>query len=541
MKYTLADRFTQLHSARQSKLVRSRYCAALTIPSLLPPEGWTEEMLLPSPFSSVGSRGVTSLASRMLSAMIPVNDTPFFKFNLKSGVEPTNEINSYLETMSYQVYRKLAASNLREVVYQAIQSLVVVGDSLVHIEDDYRFRTTRLDHYVVQRAVDGTVQEIIYVEYELTDPDVISNNAYIPTTTKMGYEKQFCQLVRNKKDTWDYKKEDADGNELSKGTYEVCPCTALRWYGVAGENYGRSHSEDTLGDLQSLDSYTKAMLDGMAAATAFWMCLDPSGITEIDDISNQSNGSWVPARKEDVFVLSPSQTMNPQIAAAQAAVETMRREIGQAFLMTAAALPSGDRVTATAVRMIGSELETVLGGAFGAIARDLMEPIIKRVIFLMIEDNQLDKRMYNQFFNKDGTLTVEVVTGLQALSRDTDLQKLMQMGEMVRNLPPEALQAFKWEEYAKALISSLGFDSRNWVISEEEKNQKIQEEQARQAQAMAQQQSQAASTQVMAAAGAKAAEMDLQQNGGQGIANVLQNSGVDMSSFQGGNGLQQQQ
>ena len=108
------------------------------------------------------------------------------------------------------------------------------------------------------------------------------------------------------------------------------------------------------------------------------------------------------------------------------------------------------------------------------------------------------------------------------------------MGEMVRNLPPEALQAFKWEEYAKALISSLGFDSRNWVISEEEKNQKIQEEQARQAQATAQQQSQAASTQVMAAAGAKAAEMDLQQNGGQGIANVLQNSGVDMSAFQGG-------
>ena len=51
---------------------------------------------------------------------------------------------------------------------------------------------------------------------------------------------------------------------------------------------------------------------------------------------------------------------------------------------------------------------------------------------------------------------------------------------------------------------------------------------------MAQQQSQAASTQVMAAAGAKAAEMDLQQNGGQGIANVLQNSGVDMSAFQGG-------
>ena len=530
MKNNLADRFSQLHSSRNSKLVRSRYCAALTIPSLMPPEGWTEEQMLPQPFSSVGSRGVTSLASRMLSAMIPVNDTPFFKFNLKSGVDPTVEIKSYLETLSYQVYRKLSASNLREIVYQAIQSLIVVGDSLVHLEDDFKFRTTRLDHFVVQRAVDGSVQEIIYIEYELKNEEELNHPIY---QEKKGYQKQYCQLLFNEDGTWDYLKEDGEGNELSKGVYTVCPCSVLRWYGVAGENYGRSHCEDTLGDLQSLDSYTKAMLDGMAAATAFWLCLDPSGITEIDDLANQANGSWVAARKEDVFILSPSQTMNPQISASQAAVETMRREIGQAFLMTASAIPSGDRVTATAVRMIGSELETILGGAFSAIARELMEPILKRVIFLMIEAEQLDKRMYDQFFNKDGTLSIEVVTGLQALSRDTDLQKLMQMGEMVRNLPEEALQSFKWSEYARALISSLGFDARNWVISEEEKQQKMQEAQAQQQMLQQQQQASTASAQVMTAAGTQAAQQDIAQNGGQGIMNVLQNSGADMSAFQG--------
>ena len=207
----------------------------------------------------------------------------------------------------------------------------------------------------------------------------------------------------------------------------------------------------------------------------------------------------------------------------------MRKEIGQAFLMTGSAIPSGDRVTATAVRMIGSELETVLGGAFSAMARDLMEPIIKRTIFLMIEEEQLDKRMYNQFFDKEGTLAVEVVTGLQALTRDTELQKLMQMGEMVKNLPPEALQTFKWSSYSTALISALGFDSRNWVISEEEMEQKKQEAKA-QEQAMQQQQ---AATQVLANAGTMAAERDIEQTGGQGIANVLSNSGVDMSAFGG--------
>jgi len=483
--------------------------------------------MLPQPFSSVGSRGVTSLASRMLSAMMPVNDTPFFKFNLKSGVDPSVEIKSYLETLCFQVYRRLSSTNLRETVYQAIQSLIVVGDSLIHIEDDYKFRSTRLDHYVVQRAVDGSVQEIIFIEYALQDEDVISYQMF--GVEKQGYEKHFCQLMLNKDGGWDYRKENADGDLLAEGVYEICPVSILRWYGVAGENYGRSHCEDTLGDLQSLDSYTKAMLDGMAASTAFWMCLDPSGITEIDDVASQSNGSWVPARKEDVFVLSPSQTMNTQISAAQTAVEVMRREIGQAFLMSASSIPSGDRVTATAVRMIGSELETILGGAFSAIARDLLEPIIKRVVFLMIEDGSLDKRMYDQFFNKDGTLNIEVVTGLQALSRDTDLQKLMQMGEMVRNLPESALTSFKWSEYAKALISSLGFDSRNWVISEEEQQQMMQQQQAQKQMMQQQQQVQ----QVLAKTGTAAAIQDVEQTGGQGVANVLQNAGVDMSAFQG--------
>ena len=140
MENNLADRFQMLDAMRTSKLQRARLCSALTIPSLLPPVGWTEEMELPQPTSSVGARGVTSLASRMLSAMMPLNDTPFFKFGLRSGVEPTAEIAQYLETMSYQVYRKLSGTNLRETIYQAIQNLIVVGDCLVHEMDDFNRR-----------------------------------------------------------------------------------------------------------------------------------------------------------------------------------------------------------------------------------------------------------------------------------------------------------------------------------------------------------------------------------------------------------------
>jgi len=534
MEQTIADRFRILHSGRQAKLTRSRVCASLTIPSVLPPEGWNEEQTLPQPYSSVAAKGVTAMSSRILSALLPLNDTPFFKFALKSGVEATPEIESYLETLSYQVFNKLNGTNLRETIYQALQHAVVVGDVLFIMEDNFTFRIQRLDQFVVQRDVEGNVVEIINLEYHLVDPDATNLlGVEYGIQKKTGYKTVYCRYMKQE-DSWYVRKETSEGDLLAEGEYSVLPMSVLRWYGIAGENYGRSHCEDILGDLQTLESYTKALIEGLAAASTFWLAIDPTGITEIDDIADAPNGSFVAARAGDFATLSPSQTMNSQISSCQAAVETMRREISQSFLMTSSAIPSGDRVTATAVRMIGSELETVLGGAFSSIARDLIEPIVKRAVFLMLENKEIDKRLYNQFFDKNGMLTTQVVTGLQALSRDTDLQRLMQMGEMVRNLPEQSYTAFKWDEYARALISSLGFDPRNWVRSEEDMmQQQMQMNQMK----MQQQMQQQVGTTALSTAGAvaqEAATQDLQQTGGQNIQALLAQAGIDPAQLLGG-------
>jgi len=528
---TLAERFRTLDGRRQYRLDIARKCASLTIPSVLPPRGWAEDSSLPQPYSSIASRGVTAMASKMLSALMPLNDSPFFKLNLKNGAEPTPEIKAYLETLSFQIYNKVVSQNLRDTLFQALQHLIIVGDVMTVIEDDFSFRNLRVDQYVVQRNVYGKVIEIIYLEYIPIDPveEYIEQQNGGNLEVRHGYKTLYCQyLLSEDEKSWIGKKEDADGNLFSEGEVTILPLVPLRWYGIVGENYGRSHCEDILGDLTSLENYTQAHIEGMAAGSTFWIGVDPGGLTEIDDIATASNGSFVPAKQQDVFCISPSNTLNPQIASTQAAVREMRSEVSEAFLMTRGALPTGDRVTATAVRMIGSELETVLGGAFSAIARDLMEPIVKRVVFIMLSNGDLDERLNEQFFEKDGTLNVEIVTGLQALSRDSDLQKLMQMGEMVRNLPPQALQTFKWDSYSKALISSLGFDPRMWVKSEEEirREQEAMQAQAMQMQ-MQQQAGQAISSGVINTA-AQAAQQDLEQTGGENIAKVAQQLGIKL-------------
>ena len=154
------DRFRVLDSLRTSKLERARYCSSLTVPSILPPLHWSEQDQLPQPYSSVPARGVTAMASRMLSALLPLNDMPFFKFDLSSGVEPDPEIQAYLENLSYQVYNKISGGNLRETIYQALQHLIVVGDVMLIMDDDMSFRIIRLDRYVCRRDVYGEIEEL---------------------------------------------------------------------------------------------------------------------------------------------------------------------------------------------------------------------------------------------------------------------------------------------------------------------------------------------------------------------------------------------
>ena len=74
----IAGRYTALEVFRAGPLLRARDCAALTIPSLLPPAGATQATTLDTPWQSLGARGTNNLASKLLLALFPPN-SPFFR------------------------------------------------------------------------------------------------------------------------------------------------------------------------------------------------------------------------------------------------------------------------------------------------------------------------------------------------------------------------------------------------------------------------------------------------------------------------------
>ena len=516
-KGTVAERFNVLDGSRSMKLERARYMASLTIPTLLPPEGYTNASEMPKPFSSVAARGVTNMASRMLSALMPLNDLPFFKFEMREGTEPSPEVFSHMEALAHQVYNRLNSRNMRDSLFLALQQLITCGDVLLVEDDDYSFRVYRLDQYVVRRDVDGSVVELIYLDWkpkEANDSaayEAFDQHFFPSSLNAMSaldeYQAYFNRVVWNDDEgTWDFYSEDVDGNMIDEGVFETSPFMPLRWISVTGEDYGRSHVEEILGDIETLESYTESMIKGMVAASTFWIGVDPASPVDVDDMADYPSGSFVGVRPDQVYSISPAQSLSPQLSAAQQAVETMRREVSSAFLIGSSGIRSAERVTATEVRMLGMEIENVLGGAFSAIARTMLSPIVRRTITLMLRNEEIDERLADEF-TSDGRLSVSVVTGLQALSRDAELQKLMQLGEMVRNLPPEAIQHFKWDEYGMALVSALGFDHRNWITPEGE----LQEKQQQQAAMAAEQQAAGAMAQGVAQGVGGAAQQGIMQ------------------------------
>ena len=529
---TIKERWQVLNAKRDTKLNKARACSSITVPTLLPYESMTGEDNLLQTFSSVQSRGVTSLASKILSVLIPLNDTPFFSFGLKNGREPSREVAEFLDKLSFQVYKKLISNNLREVSYLAMQHLIVVGDVLIVMENDYSFRVVRLDQFVVRRDVNGSIKEFIYLEF-VSPSNVEPANFYdfiSGEEEQSGYKTVYIRVCQEE-DTGRWKVEkELEKEIIDVGYYDVLPYVILRWATIAGEDYGRSHVEDIYSDIKTLESYSRALIQGMAAGSTFFMGVDPAGVTEIDDLSGAVNGQWVAAKKNEVFTISPSDTMNAQLQVSASAVETMRKEVGQGFLLQTAAMPTGDRVTATAIRAVGNELENILGGTFSAIARDFMIPIIRRTVYLMLDNNEIDERIKDQFDEKNGILNIEILTGLQSLSRESDITKLLQMGEMVRNLPEQAASSFKWDAFARALITSLGFDPDNWVKSQEE----IQEEKNKQAQMQQQMELQRIVAQQTASAAGSAMQEDLKNTGGANIPPEVQQQAMKL--FGGMNG-----
>ncbi|MFW3388716.1 UNVERIFIED_CONTAM: portal protein, partial [Kocuria sp. CPCC 205274] len=101
--------------------------------------------------------------------------------------------------------------------------------------------------------------------------------------------------------------EEVNGVEIegTAASYprDACPFIPVRMIRQDGENYGRSYVEDYLGDLQSLENLSKAIVGFSMISSKVVGLVNPAGITQPRRITQAQTGDFVPGRPEDVSFL----------------------------------------------------------------------------------------------------------------------------------------------------------------------------------------------------------------------------------------------
>jgi hypothetical protein len=486
---SIANRYAQLEAARSAFLQRARDAAELTIPTLVPPEGHNGSSEYTTPYQSVGSRGVNNLASKLLLTLLPPN-SPFFRLTIDdydlaqvAGPDARGAVEEALGRIERAGLSEIEGSAVRVPVFEALKQMVVAGNALVYMPKNEGMKVYRLDRYVVKRDSMGNVLEIITKETVsplmlderirelLTDPEDRNNKDY-----------DLYTYVCRKGKKWEVYQE-VQGIEIpgSRGSYPMdrCPFMPLRFTRIDGEDYGRGFVEEYIGDLKSLEALTQAIVEGSAASAKVLFLVRPNGTTKAKNLAQSPNGAIVAGDANDVSTLQVQKAGDFRVAMDTA--RTITERLSFAFLLNSSVQRNAERVTAEEVRYMAQELETALGGVYSILSQEFQMPLVKLILGRLESQGKMPK------MPKD-TVKPTIVTGMEALGRGQDLNKLATFLQYLQPLGAEVIaQEMNIDDYIDRLGASLGIDTNGLIKSPEQKAQEQQEMQQQQQQMMAQQ------------------------------------------------------
>lgn len=479
-------RYDALVLRREPYLRRARDVSKLTVPWMVMEEGANGSSDLATPFQSTGARGVNNLASALLLSLFPPNQS-FFRYRVEPYAAETagaiegaqEEIEVALTKAESAVMAEIEASGFRPRAHEAFRHLLVAGNALLYWpKDQAQMRVYHLDEYVVERDAFGGVVEIVTVDFihrdappERLKPLVnqIESGGMAPgapTPDKTAALKLFTHVKRDGKR---YKTHQSlEGLEVPDSSSVVdeaeLPYVALRGNVVSGEPYARSHGEDYLGDLQSLEGLVQAIVEGSAAAARVLFMVNPAGTTDIEDMTGKPNGGFAAGNAADVTVLQLNKYADFRVAAETA--DKIDTRLQMAFLLNTSVQRQAERVTAQEIRWVAQDLERGLGGMYSLLSQEFQLPIVRLVQARLTSANKMPKIAPN-------VAKPSIVAGLEALGRGNDADRInAALATITQHLTPAiASQYINPEVLIARTLVAWGVKDDGLVKSNEEVEQ----------------------------------------------------------------------
>lgn len=487
MYETAEQCWQRLSGIKQPLLTRTERYAALTIPKICLPEGFNAESVDQThDYQSIGAQAVNHLTNKVMLALFAPS-RPFFRVGagqktekalVEAGAKP-EDVATILAQLEREAVKELDARGQRPKLYATIKHLIIAGNVLLVLEDE-SLRVMGLRYFCVKRDSMGRVHTLIIkecIKFDELEPNV---KAAIPGRYHDDTEVSHYRYIR-RLPSGDYGMSQwVDSHRLptqfdGKWPEDKLPYRVLTWDLADESDYATGLVEEYAGDLEAMSVLSESVVDGAVLGTEYRWLVSPTGQTSPEDLNNSENGDAVAGKPEDI---APTQGGNPSaITVADVVLQRYERRIATGFLMQAGVVRDSERTTAEEVRLTAQELETAYGGVYSTLGNIIQKPIAYWLL----------KSVGADITGTD--LKVSIITGLDALSRNGDLENLrLAFNDMASllNVPEQLQVRIKWNPLAKFVGDGRGVNLLPFIKTDEEwAQEQAQMQQSRVAEASA--------------------------------------------------------
>lgn len=473
---SLRAQYDNLATVREGYLEQARLHSELTVPSLIPPDGTGENYQeLYKPYQSVGAMGVNSLANKLTGALYPANE-PFFKFEVVTTAEEFDEvppevldgIDAQLAAMERSILRAFTARGDRSAIAEAMKHLIVAGNACLRISDKTS-RVYSLDSFVCIRDGEGTLlkgivkDSLSYETFKEIHPgkrDIHAaheGNRQHPLKTIEVYT-----CIERRDGAW-YMYEEAAGVVVngSEQTHPLDrpPMLFLRFNKVYGQSYGRGYVENLYGDLRSLESLSKSLIEAAAIGARVITLVNPNGLTNMRLFEEAPNGGVIPGTANDITTAQTAK--GADLAIAENRANILEARLKAAFMERDAR--NAERVTAEEIKETTREVENTLGGVYTVLSEEFQKPFVTRLISILKKTGKIPDW-------PEGALDISIVTGTAGIGRGIDRERLGGfLTALQQTLGGDTLQKYARPEVViSRLAASFGIDLQGLIKTPEE-------------------------------------------------------------------------
>lgn len=432
---------------------RAKLIAKLTLPYLIREDSDSSTTAMTDSNSqSYGGRLVNTLKAKMGMALLPPSTSSFRyvpnpeELLALTGGSKENiaKVHQVLSENISAVNAEIELQQIRSTLFEIVAQLIAVGSTVVEKVKTGRkgIKLHPLQSFVVSLDSTGAPYKMCFVEKLVA----------LPKDVQVKEEKEeylvYTMLTKDQElDVWFMNQEidgEIVGEEVVYRDEDDMPFRYLGWTWMVGDKYHRPYAEDYFKDLEQLDSLASLLTDGaIVAAKTLLFVNERGGRTRKDDVVDSANGDVIDGVADDVTALQLQKNFDFQVAANRE--QSIKKDLSQAFLMNESVTRDAERVTAEEIAFMARELESSsLAGIYSK--------------FSLLWSKWNVHQIMLELKIKFESIEVEILTGLDALGRSQEAQKLDRLLQRAASM-----DKLHWFNESEVLNRYASFDSVNTV------------------------------------------------------------------------------